>query len=480
MARPLTSQAMEKMEAVIRRESGGEALIAAFPFWTRPDTQSKGVVLLRYVLARSKAMVWHDTVYESISQGLSLAAGCLLFWLMLSQRTDMGRLYRVLEHARSLVAAPRSDTVREDEDELDLFARSFSDAAEQFSETEEQLSRLAAGIRDVFWYVRVDRPNHPFVNEAYRSIWEKESADELEACRWSWLRAVVAEDRRKAMEWMVGLQSSGRAEPIELCLRFPDSRKKWIECRGFALGMDYSPTGQKVSRAKIRAVGGLVTEVTERKNLDRRLLEAAEGERIRIGQDLHDDVCQRMAAVLLKGGMLATSLSRTGRAEAKLASEVTRDISESTELIRGFAQGLAPVAIVSEGLAASLEQLADYIEKFFMIPCHSTCVALQADLPVAAKTHLFRIAQELATNAARHAQPTFIKISLRFAPRVLSLEVSSDGQPFDGHPAAKSSGMGLHSLRKHAEALGGRIVFTPSKNALGGTVVSCDVPLPIT
>ncbi len=473
----LASQVMDMMEARIERESGGEAIIAAFPFWTRPDTRSKGAVILRYSLDRSKMIVWHETLHESISQGLSLAAGCLLFWLMLSQRTDMGRLYQVLEHARSLVVAPRSGAVRDDEDELDLFARSFSDAAEQFNETEEQLSRLAAGIKDVFWFVRLNRPHHPFVNDAYMSIWERESASELETRRWAWLRSVVAEDRRKAMNWLVRLQTNGQAEPIELRLRFPDSRIKWIECRGFALR--HRRGIREDFSHHIRAVGGLVTDVTERIELERRLLEAAEDERRRIGQDLHDDVCQRMAAALLKGGMLQASLARSGRPEAKLAAEVTRDLSESTEVIRGFAQGLAPVVIVSEGLAASLEQLADYIERVFGVPCHSTCAPLQTELPVAAMTHLFRIAQELATNAARHADPTFIKISVRLSQRVLILEVSSDGKPFDGEPTVRSSGMGLHALRKHAEALGGRVMFTPSKNILGGTLVSCDVPLPI-
>jgi signal transduction histidine kinase len=469
----LADIARQKMESKIELTDDGERLIAAFPFWSKPDGQSKGVVLLQYNLEYGKAIAIHETFHESISQAFSLAAGCLLFWLFLSQQLDLRRVFLVLEHARSLVT--RGESGPDDhEDELASFTRTIHSAAERFDETEQQMNRLAAGIRDVFWYARVDGPAPPFVNAAYLDTWEEKSAAGLRTRRWSWLRKVIPEDRRRALDWLVELRAKGQAAPIELRLRFPDSRVKWIECRGFAVAGLAPGSG-------LRSIGGLVTDVTDRKNLDRRLLEAAEEERMRIGQDLHDDVCQRMAAAMLKGGVLHSSLSRSGLPEAALAAEVSHDLSEATEIVRGFAQGLAPVVIEAEGLATALSQICAFIDRVFGIDCQSECADLPDDLDPAATTHLYRVAQELATNAARHAQANHIMISLTIPAdsRSLSLKVTNDGNPFNGKPAAPTQGMGLHAVRKHMEALGGQITFVPSKIALGGTTVICDVPLPV-
>lgn len=472
-ANSLALSVRERMESKIESSKDGKWLVAAFPFWSNSDGRSKGVVILQYSLERGSSLAIHATFHELISQTLSLAAACLLLWLFLSQQMDLRRVFAVLEQARSLVE--KGETGQEDsEDELSRFARTLHHAAERFDETEQQMNRLAAGIRDVFWYTRVDKPATPFVNAAYFDTWESTSPAELDSRRWAWLKAVVPEDRRRALEWLVELRTNGRAAPIELRLRFPDSRVKWIECRGFAVaGLDPGSGS--------RAIGGLVTDVTDRKNLDRRLLEAAEEERMRIGQDLHDDVCQRMAAAMLKGGVLEASLSRSGLPEAKLAAEVSHDLSEATEIVRGFAQGLAPVVIESEGLAAALAQICGFIDRVFGITCYSECSELPADLDSAATTHLYRIAQELATNAARHAQATCITISLVVAAdaRSLTLRVANDGISFNGKPVASSQGMGLHAVRKHVEALGGQITFVPSKIALGGTTVICDVLLPV-
>lgn len=198
---------------------------------------------------------------------------------------------------------------------------------------------------------------------------------------------------------------------------------------------------------------------------------------MRIGQDLHDDVCQRMAAAQLKGGILQCSLSREGLPQAALAAEVANDLAKATDIVRGFAHGLAPVVLEAEGLYEALSQLAAFVEKAFGVRCWSTCMALPDSFDSAATTHLYRIAQELATNAARHAAPEGIGISLSVDGKSLVLQVTNDGTPFDGNPVS-SSGMGLHAVRKHVDALGGRIEFKPSSRLLGGTTVICRFPVP--
>lgn len=456
-----------RMEGEIALDRQEKRLTAFFPFWEKPDSQSKGVLILQYDLTGPNQTALNETIHEAIAQMFALSAGSLMLWIMLTQWSTSKRLGYVVDQARTLVLRGAPPTPLEGEDELARFSRSFSDASLRIEETEAQLNQLVSSIRDVSWFTRNTPDARPFVNSVYGEVWEH-SPDDLQDRRWAWLREVISEDRRKAVEFIRDLKAGVQPPPIEIRLCFPDWRIKWLECKGFFVSDPSS---------KILAIGGLATDVSERKDIERRLLEAAEDERMRIGQDLHDDVCQRMAAAQLKAGILQSSLRREGHKQAILAAEVADDIAKGTEIVRGFAQGLAPVVLEAEGLYEALSQLASFVEKAFRVKCWSTCMALPESLDTATTTHIYRIAQELAINAARHASPEGIGFSLSIDGKSLLLQVTNDGNPFDGKPLS-SSGMGLHAVRKHVDALGGDIEFRPSSRLLGGTTVICRFPLP--
>ncbi len=463
----LAESVRSNMEGTVAPDPSGTLLSAAFPYWEKPDNRSKGVVLLQYNLGRLAAIARRETLHEAVAQSFALSAGSLLFWLMLLEWSASQRLARVVDQARTMVRGGSPSLPIEGEDELARFSRSFSEAAHRIDETELQLTQLAAHIREVFWFAPNVRKPLLFVNPAYEEIWENPSA-ELRTRRWAWLKRVLPEDRQKALAFLSHLQQGVETAPVELRLSFPDHRRKWVECRGFSV---VTPQGA------IRAMGGLATDISERKNVDRRLMETAEEERMRIGQDLHDDVCQRMAAALLKGGILHNSLNKEGLPQATLAGQMCTELAAATDIVRGFAHGLAPVVLEAEGLAPALAHLAAFMETAFGVPCWTVCVDLPEGLAPADTTHLYRIAQELAANAARHAQPTGIGITLAREGKNLVLQVSNDGQSFDGN-SGNSKGMGLHAVRKHLDALGGSLHFKPSPQPLGGTVAVCEIPLP--
>ena len=456
-----------RMEGQVTLDSEKQSMTALFPFWEKPDNRSKGLLILNYSLIGPNRIAVTETIHEAIAQTFALSAGSLMLWLILTQWSASKRLGYVVDQARTLVLRGESPVPLEGEDELARFSRSFSDAAHRFGENEAHLNQLVSSIRDVSWFSRNTDHAEIFVNSVYGEIWEQ-SSDDLRTRRWGWLRKVIAEDRRHAIEFIRDLKAGVQPPPIEIRLCFQDRRMKWIECKGFFV---VDPSGQ------ILAVGGIATDISEKKNVDRLLLETAEDERMRIGQDLHDDVCQRMAAAQLKSGILQSSLSREGLSQASLAAEVADDLAKATDIVRGFAQGLAPVALEADGLYEALSHLATFVEKAFAVRCWTTCMALPDCLDSTATTHLYRIAQELATNAARHANPEGIGISLSVTETTLVLQVTNDGAPFDGKPHS-SSGMGLHAVRKHVDALGGRIEFRPSSRLLGGTTVICRFPVP--
>jgi signal transduction histidine kinase len=89
-------------------------------------------------------------------------------------------------------------------------------------------------------------------------------------------------------------------------------------------------------------------------------------------------------------------------------------------------------------------------------------------------THVYRIAQELAVNAAKHGQATKIEINLTQDERTLRLEVLNDGISFPANPP-RSVGMGLHMVQRRVEVIGASISFQPRPG--GGTKVVCEVPV---
>lgn len=94
---------------------------------------------------------------------------------------------------------------------------------------------------------------------------------------------------------------------------------------------------------EIGAVGQAFADtVSQLRSTEKQLLEAAEQERWRLGMDLHDDICQRIAAAQLKAGVLGVSLSRDQSPHSVLAKQVAEQLADAAEIARGYARGWRP------------------------------------------------------------------------------------------------------------------------------------------
>ena len=219
----------------------------------------------------------------------------------------------------------------------------------------------------------------------------------------------------------------------------------------------------------------VIALLAEREFLVRALIESAERERRRIGQQLHDDLCQRLAAIKLHCSILQRELEREGSSQADRAAQNVDAIGEATTLSRSFARSLAPVTLDSNGLSSALQLLAKSAGTSFGIVIDFECPQLVVVPDPDTAMQLYRIAQELIANAAKHARPTRIGMRLIRRPSSLLLEVANDGLPFS-NPADLIEGMGLHILRARADAIGARMEFIPVSTPDGGTRVRCNLP----
>ncbi|MEZ5387262.1 MAG: histidine kinase [Prosthecobacter sp.] len=205
-----------------------------------------------------------------------------------------------------------------------------------------------------------------------------------------------------------------------------------------------------------------------------RLVEAAEVERRRIGADLHDDVCQRLSAAQLKIGVLESALKREDHAQATLAGAVADDLAKATRVARGFAHGLAPMLVQKGRLEEALQDLAGMISESFSVRCECLCDLGEKALGVWVDTHIYRIIQELATNAAKHAKPSLIEVAVKVTPELLTIQVASDG---GGLLRTSGEGIGMALVAQRVRALGGHWHIQAREKSLGGSIASCEVPL---
>jgi PAS domain S-box-containing protein len=214
-------------------------------------------------------------------------------------------------------------------------------------------------------------------------------------------------------------------------------------------------------------------DITERKQLEKGILEISDLERQRIGQDLHDGLCQHLAGIELMSQVLEQKLAGKSKSGATKAGEIAKYVRDAISQTRSLARGLAPVTLESEGLVSALQELAANTEKMFGVACRfvSGSSALLANSAVA--MHLYRIAQEAVSNAIKHGKAR--EIVIRFEPfgaRAV-LTVSDNGSGLLSTPP-KKGGMGLSIMQYRASMVGG--LLSVRNHTGGGVSVVCSVP----
>ncbi|HEV2208824.1 MAG TPA: response regulator [Verrucomicrobiae bacterium] len=217
-------------------------------------------------------------------------------------------------------------------------------------------------------------------------------------------------------------------------------------------------------------------DITERKQLEKEILEISDQERRRIGQDLHDGLCQHLAGIELMSQVLEQKLAARSKSDAARAGEIAGHVREAISQTRALARGLTPVTLESEGLESALYELAAGTERMFGVVCRVECAEPVPAVAPAVATHLYRIAQEAVSNALKHGKATEISIRLEAQPerRVLSITDNGGGLP----PApARGHGMGMHIMEYRAGMIGGALQV--QNNPKNGASVVCSIPLAV-
>ncbi len=215
---------------------------------------------------------------------------------------------------------------------------------------------------------------------------------------------------------------------------------------------------------------GIVRDITRRKRLEREILEISGREQRRIGQDLHDSLCQHLAGIGFMGKVLERKVTTSQPVKSDDVIEIVELIDQAITLTRGFARGLNPVRLEADGLMMALTELASNVEKLFGITC---CLEYESPVLIgdnAIATHLYRIAQEALNNAIKHGKADKVTIAMKQEGETCVLTVEDDGLGI-GNALNHGKGMGLNIMQYRASMIGALLDIKNRES--GGTVITC-------
>ena len=215
-------------------------------------------------------------------------------------------------------------------------------------------------------------------------------------------------------------------------------------------------------------------DITERKHLEKALLEISAREQRRIGQDLHDGLGQHLTGIAFMAKAHEARLAEKNRPEAEDATKIVRLVNQAVYKARELARGLLPVVSDALGLMSALQLWALEVEDLFRINCRFECDEPVLVHDVTTATHLYHIAREAVNNAVKHGEPRNIVIQLAATAGRGTLLVKDDGRGIPELPAG-NQGMGLNIMHYRAGMIGGSLDVR--RGVPQGTQVICNFPL---
>ena len=198
-------------------------------------------------------------------------------------------------------------------------------------------------------------------------------------------------------------------------------------------------------------------EIYYQKEILQSVIQTQEEERMRIAQDLHDDISSKLNIVSLN-----THLLKTPNLSESEHNEITNNIIDLTkkalENSRRIAHDLLPPVFEKFGLHAAVEELVLEFSTAKNVQINYENELDFSVLEVNKQLHIFRILQELLNNSMRHGKATIISITFVSKNKQNTCLYIDNGVGFNASLGNQKRGIGMQNIESRVNFLGGKII----------------------
>ncbi|NOT74968.1 MAG: sensor histidine kinase [Cyclobacteriaceae bacterium] len=241
---------------------------------------------------------------------------------------------------------------------------------------------------------------------------------------------------------------------------------------GFIFGFQYFTNSKKLSRERELNYQQQLKEVEQQRKMQftQALLEGEEKERKRLAGDLHDGLGGMLAGVKINLSRLANSAEPT--AMNIDLNKVIYQLDNSVNELRRIARNMMPQSLISLGLESALSDMCISLSsEMTLVEFESFEIA--PSLSKETQVTIYRIVQELLTNAVRHAGASEIMLQCSQNESAFFITIEDNGRGFDTEAVNHTKGMGLQNVQTRIDYLNGKMVINSTPG--NGTTINIEL-----
>ncbi|MCI0391622.1 MAG: PAS domain S-box protein [Acidobacteria bacterium] len=366
-------------------------------------------------------------------------------------------------------------------DHLVLIVEDISErkqAAEALRESEERFRQLAENVDAVFFISEGFSESAPgrvlYVSPSYEKVWGR-SRESLYRETRSWFEDVHPDDQERVKAAFPEIAKAKFDEEFRIVR--PDGGIRWVHDRVFPIHDD---------RGEVYRIAGIVEDITERKLVEKELLQSEETlrqltarlfqlqdeERRRIASELHDSLGQSLAIIKNRAMICLRAGSDPEQVKGQL-EEISATAASAIDEVREITHNLRPNELDRLGLVEAIWSMISKVSD-------STAIRLSADLDRVeglftpeAEMGIYRIVQEGLNNVVRHAEASEARVSIKQVESEVIITVADNGKGMERAEATVNGkgtrGFGLAGIAERARMLGGTCIINSEPG--GGTIL---------
>jgi len=287
-----------------------------------------------------------------------------------------------------------------------------------------------------------------------------------------WMKVPHPDDVERCRDMYVKASEQYGPFQMEQRLRRHDGEYRWVVSTG---APRYNADGSFAGYI------GTAVDITERKlaeealsTVSHKLIEAHEEERARIARELHDDISQQLALVIMRLDCLKQTPPASANFFRHEISEVRQQITELVSDVQALSHRLHSPRLELLGLEAAAAALCEEVSNRHGVKIDVHVDNIPEAVPPEIALCLYRVLQEALQNVVKHSESPYTRVSLEGHTNDIRLTVKDSGAGFDPAEAIRGPGLGMTSMRERLRGVGGQLSVHSERGR--GTMIHAVVP----